>query len=125
MAVVGYLNVDFLVHDSTADAIKVLDIDSTVSITGAVASVSGTATSQGVDVDPSNSGYRNAAGESVSLATVSALACKGDAALTVTAGGVVLQSAAGQAAVTALSDYSGNITVQGSGSFQLMLVGEE
>jgi hypothetical protein len=124
MSYTGHVNIDCLIHDATSNAFKVFDVESSVSSVNAAVLVTGTATAEGVEIDPAGTGYRNAAGSLVVLATVSTIVCKGSQALTVTAGDVLVKSAAGKACVTALSDYSGNVTVSGSGSFSLVLIGD-
>lgn len=123
MALTGYVNVDCLIHDTAAGAFKAVDIESSLAVSGKVARISGQATVGGVEVDPASSGYRDATGAAVSMASLSAVVVKGTADLTLVAGDVQLFAPAGQAAYSGLDSYAGNVTVSGDGNYDLVLIG--
>jgi len=123
MALTGYVNVDCLIHDTSSGAFKAVDVESSLSVSGKVARVSGQATADGVEIAPTDSGYRDATGAAVSMTSLSAVVVKGTADLTLVAGDVQLFAPAGQAAYSGLDDYAGNVTVSGSGTFDLVLIG--
>ena len=125
MSITGRVNVDALIHDKTDANIKVIDVESHTTATGAkVAVVEGTATAEGVDIDPTSPGYTDAGGNAVTFSSVSLLVVTGSNALTLDAGDVKTKAAAGKCAVTATPGHStGTITITGSGSFRLVIVG--
>lgn len=125
MSITGRVNVDALIHDKTDANIKVIDVESHTTATGAkVAVVQGTATEEGVDIDPTSPGYTDAGGNAVTFSSVSLLVVTGSNALTLDAGDVKTKAAAGKCAVTATPGHStGTITISGSGSFRLVIVG--
>ena len=125
MSITGRVNVDALIHDKTAANIKVIDLESHTTATGAkVAVVTGTATADGVDIDPTNPGYTDAGGNAVTFSSVSLLVITGSDALTLDAGDVRTKTAAGKCAVTATPGHTtGTISVSGSGAFRLVIVG--
>lgn len=123
MAISGYVNIDCLIHDAAASAFKAVDVESSLAVSGKVALVTGQATAGGVDIDPAASGYRDATGAAVSMASLSAVVVKGTADLTLVAGDVQLFAPAGQAAYSGLDSYAGNVTVSGDGNFDLVMIG--
>jgi len=124
MSWIGRINVDALVHDESGNTFRVLDVESSETVNGKTALVTGTATIGGVDVDPSATGYIDATGAEVTFSEVSGVVLHGTAALALEAGDVTLKTAAGQCGVTATPGYSGNLTISGSGTFTLLITGE-
>lgn len=125
MSVSGRVNVDAVLHDAVEGSIKVLELESSESVTTKSALITGTATANGTVVDPSSTSYRDAAGDSVVFASVDTVVLKAASELTLTAGTVVLKNNAGECAVSATPGHStGNITITGSGLFSLLLIGE-
>lgn len=121
----GRINVDALVHDEEGNTLRVLDVESSDTVTTKTALVTGTATLGGVIVDPAATGYYDASSTEVSFASVDSLVLHGTAALACEAGDVTLKTAAGQCGVTATPGHTtGNITISGSGTFSLLIVGE-
>lgn len=124
----GRINVDALIHDEAADALRVLDVESSLTVATKAAVVTGTATALGVSISPDDEheiAYTDSSGNVVTFSTVSMLLVKGTAALTVTVnGGVEFNSAAGQCAMTATPGMTNEtITITGSGTFSLLIVG--
>ena len=121
----GRINVDALVHDEEGNTLRVLDVESSDTVTTKTALVTGTATLGGVVVDPAATGYYDATSTEVSFASVDSLVLHGTAALACEAGDVVLKTNANQCGVTATPGHTtGNITISGSGTFSLLIVGE-
>lgn len=128
MSWAGRINVDALIHDEAADALKVLDVESSLTVATKAAVVTGTATALGISISPDDEheiAYTDSSGNVVTFSTVSMLLVKGTAALTVTVnGGIEFYSAAGQCAMTATPGMTNEtITISGSGTFSLLIVG--
>ena len=51
----GRINVDALVHDEASNAIRVLDVESSFTVATKTATVTGTATEEGVSISPTTS----------------------------------------------------------------------
>lgn len=125
MSWAGRINVDALVHDEAGNTLRVLDVESSDTVTTKTALVTGTATLGGVVVDPAATGYYDATSTEVVFSSVDSLVLHGTAALACEAGDLVLKTAAGQCGVTATPGHTtGNITISGSGTFSLLIVGE-
>ena len=124
----GRVNVDALVHDTTTGAIKVLDLESSESVTTKTALVTGTATAGGVVVDPTATGYRDSSGDEVTFSDVTAIVIQNnDSSEQVRVMGSTLSvfAAPNKCAVSYTSNQgTATFSVIGSGSFSLLLVGE-
>lgn len=123
MSLSGHVNVDALVHDSASGAFKVLDVESSLASIGKAVLVTGQASEAATLIDPSDTGYRDATGAVVTMSSVTTLVAKSTGALTIEAGAVTVQAAAGQACVSALTAYDGIVSVTGTGDFSLLLIG--
>ena len=124
----GRVNVDALVHDEATNAIKVLDVESSLTVGTKAAVVNGTATELGTSISPDDEheiGYADADGNPVTFATVSLLVIKGTSDLDVVVNnGIMFHAAAGQCAMTATPGMTNDsIIVSGTGTFQLLIVG--
>lgn len=125
MSISGRVNIDALIHDSVTGSMKVLDIESSKSVTTKSALVTGSASANGTVIDPAGTGYVDSSGSEVVFSSVDALVMHSSSQLTLETADVKVKNEAGQCAVTATPSHTtGNITISGSGSFSLLMIGE-
>ena len=127
MAYSGRITLDALVHDKSTDSMKVIDVESSKPVSTKTAIVQGSLSGSLV-VSPDDAdevGYRDSSGSLVSFSTIEMLVVKGDEALEVSVNSsVTFASLAGQCAISATPGVTNeDITVTGSGAFQLIIVG--
>lgn len=125
MSTDGRINIDALIHDSVPGSIKVLDVESSMSVTTKSALITGAASANGTVIDPADTGYIDSSGTEVAFSSVDALVIHSSSQLTLEADDVKVKNEAGQCAVTATPSHTTqNITISGSGSFSLLMIGE-
>jgi hypothetical protein len=125
----GRVNVDALIHDEAANAIKVLDVESSLTVGTKAVVVNGTATELGTSISPDDEheiGYTDSSGNVVTFSSVSLLVIKGTNALDIVVNnGIMFHAAAGQCAMTATPGMTNeSIIISGTGTFSLLIVGE-
>jgi anti-anti-sigma regulatory factor len=125
MSTSGRINIDALVHDTVTGSIKILDIESSKSVTTKTALVTGSASALGTVIDPSETSYIDSSGAEVVFASVDTLVIQSSSQLTLETADIKLKNEAGKCAVSATPGHTtGNITISGSGSFSLLIIGE-
>lgn len=125
MSINGRINIDALVHDTVTGSIKVLDIESSKSVTTKSALISGTASALGTVINPAATDYIDSSGSEVVFSSVASLVIHSSSQLTLETADIKVKNEAGHCAVTATPGHTtGNITVSGSGSFSLLMIGE-
>jgi hypothetical protein len=125
----GRVNVDALIHDEAANAIKVLDVESSLTVGTKSVVVNGTATELGTSISPDDEheiNYTDSSGNVVTFSSVSLLVIKGTNALDIVVNnGIMFHAAAGQCAMTATPGMTNeSIIISGTGTFSLLIVGE-
>lgn len=125
MSITGRINIDALVHDSVTGSMKVLDVESSKSVTTKSALITGSASANGTVIDPADTDYLDSSGTEVVFSSVDSLVIHSSSQLTLETADIKVKNEAGQCAVTATPGHTtGNITVSGSGSFSLLMIGE-
>ena len=125
MSITGRINIDALVHDSVTGSMKVIDVESSKIVTTKTALVTGSASALGTVIDPSETSYIDSSGAEVVFTSVNTLVMQSSSQLTLETADIKLKNEAGQCAVSATPGHTtGNITISGSGSFSLLMIGE-
>ena len=129
MSISGRVNIDALIHDSVTGSMKVLDVESSESVTTKAALVTGTATAGGSVVDPTDTGYIDSNGDEVTFSSVDIVVVYSNSttsSVRVMGELTSIHAAAGKCAVAYLPSTHGDssFSVIGDDSFSLLMIGE-
>lgn len=129
MSISGRVNIDALLHDSVIGSMKVLDLESSESVSTKAALVTGTATAGGAVVDPTDTGYIDSNGDEVTFTSVDVVVVYSNSSTSsvrVIGQLTSIHATAGKCAVAYLPSTHGssNFTVIGDDSFSLLMIGE-
>lgn len=131
MSIEGRMTVDIVYHDKDGSVLKVLEMEDTEShTTGKAALVTGTAGTNAVTINHTNTGYSDATGTVVNFTTITRLALKSsrDAQLTDNGNTMKIRSTSNRIAFSHSGGNCGNLTLtpnytSGTSSYTVFIYG--